>query len=168
MERLMFNITRWKINRITKKIKALQLNRVNNQPSDQQVKREVLYCFELAALYKKLNGNKKFPHAPIMLIECYRNAAALNDSSAHYQLGRIFIEEAKFRQTLQNEGVFFSEANQKRCVTSFEEAHAHLFAAEKLGHIVAKRERGLAIINGWGVPADKNAGFDRSAADGSR
>jgi hypothetical protein len=156
----MFNLKRWKINRITKKVKSMQLNRVNNQPTDQLVKREILLNFELAALFKKQIGKKNFPYADIMVIESYKNAANLNDSPAHYELGQIFLNEGKYRQNLQNEGVFCSEENQKRCISAFEQAHAHLLAAEKLGHVEAKRLRGLAIINGWGQPADKNAGFE--------
>ena len=138
----------------------MQLNRVNNQPNDQVIKREILYYFELAALYKKQIGKKNIPYAEIMMVECYKNAANLNDSSAHYQLGQLFLNEGKFRQTLQNEGVFCSEENQKRCISAYEQAHAHLSAAEKLGHVEAKRVRGLAIINGWGQPSDKNMGFE--------
>lgn len=48
----MFNLTRWKINRITKKVKSMQLNRVNNPATDQQIKREILLNFELANLLK--------------------------------------------------------------------------------------------------------------------
>lgn len=156
----MFNINRWKINRLAKKIKSMQLSRVNNQPSDQMIKKEILSYFELAALYKKQIGKKSFPFAEIMVIECYKGASNLNDASAHYQLGHLFLEEGKYRQNLQNEGVFASEENQKRGISAYEQAHAHLLAAEKLGHIEAKRLRGLAIINGWGHAADKNVGFE--------
>lgn len=156
----MFNLTKWKINRIVKKIKSMQFNRINNQPVDELIKREILYYFELATLYKKLKNNKKYPYAEVMIIECYRAAASLDDSSAHYQLGQVFLEEAKYRQNLQNEGVFSSDANLKRTQQLFEEALVHLLAAEKLGHIAAKRLRGLCFINGWGVVEDKNAGFE--------
>jgi hypothetical protein len=137
----------------------MQLQREHNQPSDQQVKREVLLCFELADLYKKLIGKKKFPHASLMMIECYKNATALNNASAHYQLGVIFLEEGKFRQSLESAITFSSEMNQRKCNQAYEEAHAHLLAGEKLEHVGAKRLRGLAIINGWGATADKDAGF---------
>lgn len=156
----MLNIKQWKINRIIKKIKAMQLYRANNQPNDQLLKREILYYFELADSYKKLLGNKKFPHAPIMLIEAYKAAAALDDSAAHFCLGKILLDEAKFRNHLIVEGIFNSESNQIKCNQLFTEALAHLAAAEKLGHIEAKRLRGLCLINGWGVLADKNAGFE--------
>ncbi|MCL9685002.1 hypothetical protein [Legionella maioricensis] len=156
----MFNLTKWKINRIVKKIKSMQFNRVNNQPGDELLKREILYYFELATLYKKLKNNKKYPYADVMIVECYRAAANLDDSSAHYQLGQTFLEEAKYRQNLQNEDVFSSDANLKRTQQLFEEALVHLLAAEKLGHIAAKRLRGLCFINGWGVVEDKNAGFE--------
>lgn len=138
----------------------MQLNRINNQPTDQLVKREILCYFDLATLYKKQIGKKNFPFAEVMVIECYKGAANLNDSSAHYRLGFLFLDEGKYRQNLQNAGVFSSEENQKRCISAFEQAHAHLLAAEKLGHVEAKRLRGLAIINGWGQPADKDTGFE--------
>ncbi|KTD62719.1 hypothetical protein [Legionella shakespearei] len=156
----MLNMNRWKINRITKKVKAMQANRVNNQPGDEMIKKEVLYYFELAKLFKKMKNSKKFPYAELMIIECYRAAAGLEDAEAHYQLGQMFIEEAKYRQNLQNEGIFNSQANLKRCHQLNEEAHAHLQAAEKLGHIAAKRLRGLCLINGWGMDIDKNGGFE--------
>lgn len=156
----MINLTKWKINRIIKKIKVMQSNRINNQPGDELLKREILYYFELALIYKKLMHNKKYPYARVMLLECYRAAANLDDSSAHYQLGQICLEEAKYRQNLENEGIFNSPENLKRAQQLFEEALVHLLAAEKLGHIAAKRLRGLCFINGWGVVEDKNAGFE--------
>lgn len=156
----MFNISNWKIKRISKKLKVMQANRVNNQPGDDVLKREILYYFELANLFKKLKGNRKFPYSEIMLVECYRAAADLNDAAAHYQLGYLFLEEAKYRLNIQNEGVFASPDNMQKSQQLFQQAHIHLQAAEKLGHVEAKRLRGLAIINGWGVVSDKNAGFE--------
>ena len=138
----------------------MKLNRINNQPNDELLKREVLNYFELAGIYKKLIGNIKYPYAEVMLIECYRAAADLDDSSAHFQLGQTFLEEAKYRQNLQNEGIFSSQGNLTRAQQLFEAALVHLLAGEKLGHIGAKRLRGLCFINGWGVVEDKNAGFE--------
>ncbi|PJD95436.1 MAG: hypothetical protein CK426_04275 [Legionella sp.] len=156
----MFHLSCWKIKRLTKKIKLLQLNRIHNQPSDQILKKEIAYYFELAARYKKLIGKKYAPFAEVMIVEAYKAAANLNDAAAHYQLGLLFLNEGKFRLHLKEEGVFNSEENQKRETAVFEQAHAHLYAAEKLSHVEAKRLRGLAIINGWGHIADKNAGFE--------
>ncbi len=156
----MFSLKNWKIKKIIKKIKTMQLARVNNQPSDQVLKREILYYFELADAYKTLIGNKHYPHAEVMVMEAYQGAALLNDSAAHYLLGKIFIDEAKFRQNLSEEGVLNSDSNRKKYLSLFEEGHAHLLAADKLGHIEAKRLRGLCYINGWGILPDKNAGFE--------
>ncbi|HAT8317192.1 TPA: hypothetical protein JBJ69_10365 [Legionella pneumophila] len=156
----MFIFKRWKIRKITKRIKAMQANRVSNQPGDEVLKKEILYYFELATIFKKLKNHKKYPYAEIMMIECYRAAANLDDSAANFQLGQIFLDEAKYRQKLDNEGIFNSQANLKRAQQLFDEAHVHLIAAEKLGHVGAKRLRGLCIINGWGVESDKNAGFE--------
>ena len=156
----MFNFKRWKISRITKKIKSMQSYRVNNQPADEILKKEIAYYFELAAIYNQLKCRKKFPYAITMYIECFRAAAKLDDAQAHFQLGQIFIEEAKFRENIHHEGVFNSLENLKQCKQIYEEAHAHLLAAEKLNHITAKRLRGLCLINGWGHDVDKNTGFE--------
>lgn len=138
----------------------MQQSRVNNQPGDDVIKREISYYFELAHLYKKLLISRKEPYANVMLIEILKAASALDSAEAHYQLSEIFLDEAKFRLGLQNAGVFNSSANSQKCQQLFDEAHAHLLAAEQLGHIAAKRLRGLSIINGWGVQPDKNKGFE--------
>ncbi len=157
---IMAYLKRWQIRRIVKKIKAMQANRVNNQPGDEVLKKEISYYYELASIYHKLIGKKKFPFAQVMYMECYRAAASLDDPEANYQLGQIILEEAKFRQNLENEGIFKSESNLKRCNQLFEEAHAYLSAAITLGHVVAKRLRGLCYINGWGLEVDKKTGFE--------
>ncbi|WP_298627399.1 hypothetical protein [uncultured Legionella sp.] len=156
----MFNMKRWKIKRLIKKLKAMQNNRINNQPGDEVIKKEVNLYYELAGILKNLKGNKKFPYSELMMIECYRAAANLDDAAAHYQLAQIFVDEAKCRQNLQEEGVLTSPANMKTTNQLYEEAHAHLLAADKLGHIEAKRLRGLCFINGWGVETDKDNGFE--------
>ncbi len=153
-------LTRWKIKRIVKKLKAMQANRVNNQPGDEVLKKEIGYYFELANIYKRLTGNKKYPQALLMHEECLRAAAGLDDAEANYQLGKRLLDEAKFRENLEKEGVFNSEVNSKKSYQLYSEAHAYLSAAMNLGHIEAKRLKGLCLINGWGVDADKNAGFE--------
>jgi TPR repeat protein len=155
-----FMFTRWKIKKIIRKLKAMQANRVNNQPGDEVLKKEISYYFELAEIYKKIGFNKKHPYAHFMYQECLRAAAGLDDAQANYQLGKIVLDEAKFRENLEKDGIFKSEANNKKCQQLYEEAHAYLSAAMGLGHIEAKRLRGLSIINGWGVEADKKAGFE--------
>lgn len=156
----MFSMKRWKIKRLTKKLKAMQSNRINNQPGDEVIKKEINCYYELAGILKKLNGNKKFPYSELMEIECYRAAADLDDAAAHFQLAQLFIDEAKYRQQLQDEGILTSPANLKTSIQLFEEAHVHLLVADKFGHIGAKRLRGLCLINGWGLAIDKDNGFD--------
>lgn len=156
----MFNFKQWKLNRRIKKIKAMQANRIHNQPDDLTLKKEIAMYFDLADRYKKLRSHKKFPFADLMLVECYRNAASLDDAEAHYRLGQRFIEEGKFRANLNADGVFNSQENLNSCKEVFNEAHVHLLAAERLNHALAKRLRGLSIINGWGVEADKDTGFE--------
>jgi hypothetical protein len=152
--------TRWKIKRIVKKLKALQANRVNNQPSDEVLKKEIAYYFELAAIYKRIKCHKKFPFAQIMHDESLRAAADLEDAQANYQIGLSALEEAKFRDNLEKEAVFKSALNAKKSSQLYEEAHAYLSVAMGLGHVLAKRLKGLSYINGWGLDTDQKAGFE--------
>lgn len=138
----------------------MQANRINNQPGDEILKKEIAYYFELAELYKNMRANKKFPYAHLMHEECLRAAAGLDDAEANYRLGKMILDEAKYRDNLEQEGVFKSEANQKKCQQLYVEAHAYLSAAMTIGHVEAKRLRGLSLINGWGLEADKKAGFE--------
>lgn len=156
----MFNFTRWKTNRIIKKLKSMQVVRLHNQPKDDQLQKEIAYYFDLAKIYTKLVGSKRYPFAQVMVIESYRAAASLDDPEANYQMGLMLLNEAKFRQMIQQEGILASQANLKLCTGLYDEAHAYLLAAEQLGHIVAKRLRGLCLINGWGKEVDKNTGFE--------
>lgn len=156
----MFSINDWKIKRITKKIRAMQATRENNQPTSQIIQKEKDYYFELAAIYKKLLGHKKYPFAEVMRRECYRAAAELEDSKAHFQLAQILIAEGNYRQELDHESIFNSSENLKAMTVLYEEAQAHLLAAMQLGNVDAKRLRGLSIISGWGVESDKKTGFD--------
>lgn len=149
----------FKIKRLTKKIKSLKQTRVHNQPSEEMVKKEKEYCHQLAKLYLSLDGRKKFPFAREKAFECYRAACELEDTKAQYLLGKALLEQGKFRQTLEEEGVFSSASNARQAQQLFEEALAYLQAAEKLNHIEAKRLYGLCYINGWGVTADKKRGF---------
>lgn len=153
-------LKRWKIKKLVKKLKVMQANRVNNQPGDELLKKEISYYFELAEIYKGIHSNKKYPYAHLMHEECLRAAAGLDDAEANYQLGKMILDEAKYREELEKEGVFKSEANSKKSLQLYEEAHAYLSVAMGLGHVEAKRLRGLCFINGWGLEADKKAGFE--------
>lgn len=156
----MLFLKRFKIKRLSKKIKALQYNRVHNPASDEAIKKEITLYHALAALYRSLYGKKKYPFAREMTLECYRAATTIEDSDSQYILGEFFLKEAKFREALENEGIFASSGNEKRMKALYEEALAYLTAAEQLGHVKAKRLHGLCYINAWGVPADKKRGFD--------
>lgn len=149
-----------KMNRLTKKLKSMQANRVHNQPSDEILAKEVALYHELAGHYSARIGNKKYPHALVMKIACLRAAADLDDSVAQYQLAKQFLEEAKFRNELQVAELFASSANERQMKQLYEEALVYLKNAEKLGHVEAKRMHGLCYINGWGVEADKDKGFE--------
>ncbi len=155
----MLGLTRFKINRITKKLKAMQQYRVHNQPSAAELKKEMALYHKLAGIYKSLQGKKKYPFARESILECYRAASTIDDSLAEYILGKDILHEARFREGLQIQGVFANPSNERHMKQLYEEAHAYLLAAEQLNHLEAKRLRGLCYINGWGVDADKNKGF---------
>ena len=157
-------LKRFKIKRLTKKLKSLQQSRVHNQPTDEALKKEIAAYHKLVGIYQSLIGKKKFPFARDMVMECYRAASTVDDTASQFNLGKNLLEEAKFRDNLQLEGVFANSSNERQMNQLYEEAHAYLLAAETLNHIEAKRLHGLCYINGWGVPADKKRGFEMIVA----
>lgn len=156
----MFYIKKLQIHRLTRKVKTYSRNRHATQASAEMVRREIACYHKLAELYLSLEGNKKYPHAKILALACYRAAATLEDADARYLLGRELLNEAKCRAELQASEVFAHSVNERDMNQRFDEAHAYLQSAEQLQHILAKRLRGLAYINGWGVEVDKKKGFD--------
>jgi TPR repeat protein len=149
----------FKIKRLTKKLKAMQQSRIHNQPPDEIIRKEVDYYHQLATIYNSLIGHKSYPFASDLASACLGAAASLDDSTAQYQLGEKLLDEAKFREQLQQEELFASPSNKRQMELLYGEALAYLEAAEKLGSIEAKRLHGLCYINGWGVDADKDKGF---------
>ena len=138
----------------------MQLSRLQNQASQETLQKELAAYDKLAKIYEKLNGHRKFPFARVQALACYRAAAALDNVEAQFTLGQKLLEEAKLRDTLQGGELFASVSNELFMRELYKEAHAFLLAAEKEQHINAKRIRGLCYINGWGVEADKDFGFD--------
>jgi TPR repeat protein len=156
----MFSFKKLKINRLTKKLSAMQRSRVHNQPSDEILKKELEGYHFLAAMYASVEGKKKFPFAREAKLACFRAAAMLDDSKAQYILGKTLLDEAKLRAQWEANGLFASQSNLRTMTQLYEEAHAYLTAAEALQHVEAKRLRGLCYINGWGVAEDKKQGFE--------
>lgn len=151
---------RFKIKRLQKQIRVLSAARLNHTSTTEALQKEIALYFTLAKLYESLIGAKKNPFAREQALACYRAAAALDDAPAQFIVGQKLLEEAKMREELQNSGFFASEANATYLKMLYHDAHGFLLAAEKHQHIKAKRVRGLCYINGWGVPIDKNIGFD--------
>ena len=156
----MFGIIRFKIKRLTRKLKSMQQSRIHNAPTDEATRKEIAGYHKLAGIYESLHGKKKYPFAHDMYLECYRAAASMDDANSQYTLGKLLLDEANFRNELQKNGVFASPSNERQVRQLYEEAHAYLLAAEQLRHIQAKRLRGLCYINGWGVEPDRKQGFD--------
>ncbi len=149
-----------KIKKTLKQLKSMQQYRTLNQPSDKVIGKEILAYHGLAAIYQSLQGHVQFPFAREQKLACYRAAAALNDEKGQYLLGKELVEEANTRKALQEGEIFASQSNERYMNLLYEEAHGFLLEAEKHRHIQAQRLRGLCYINGWGVPVDKNQGFD--------
>ena len=84
----------------------------------------------------------------------------MDDSQAQFLLGKNLLEEGKVRENLQREGVFASDNNERQMKERYLDAHAYLMAAANVNHVQAGRLLGLCYINGWGVPADKDKGFE--------
>lgn len=151
---------RYQIKRLHKQLKSMFAAREQNQENGMMRQKEIAAYAKLADLYEHLKGKKKFPFAREQALACYRAAALLGDMTAQYTLGFKLLEEAKLRDTLQQNPVFATDSNQLFMKELYQEAHAFLLEAEKQQHINAKRIRGLCYINGWGVVIDKEKGFD--------
>lgn len=151
---------KFKIKRLLKKIKSMQAQRKHNQPKAEVLKKEQALYNQLATIYLSLQRKKKHPFARIQALECYRAAADIEDTEAHYILAKALLDEAKVRETLKIEGILSSPSNERQLNQLYEEAVAHLKVAEQMNHILAKRMYGLCHIRGWGVPQDQDKGFD--------
>lgn len=150
---------RFKVKRLTKKLAALKQAREHNQPTDEAIRIEKEGYHQLAHLYAKLHGHKKWPFARERMLACYRAASMLHDAKAQYLLGQALLDEAKMREELEQGHVFASQSNERTMQQLYEEAHAYLSAAAGLQHVEARRLHGLCYINAWGVPEDKERGF---------
>jgi len=153
-------LKQFKIKRLQKQLKVLSAARLNHTSTTEATRKEIALYFELAKLHESLARKKKHPLARERALACYRAAAALDNAEAQFLVGQKLLEEARMRDELQESGIFASEANAALLKLIYEDVHGFLLAAEKHQHIKAKRVRGLCYINGWGVPADKDAGFD--------
>lgn len=144
---------------LTKKLVVLQQNRLNHQVKDEAIKKECKIYHKLYYLYTNMHGKKHYPFALEMAIECLRIAAQINDIPAQFILGKRFLDEAKWREDLEQQKLFSSAANQKLMQNLYIQAHSYLSQADKEGHILAKRYFGLCYIFGWGTKIDKDKGF---------
>lgn len=149
-----------KLKSLTAKAKIFRQNRLNNQTKKDAIDKEIKLYKTLATIYDSLIGKHKYPFAEVMRNETLRAAASLEDIDSTYQLAEILLEEAKFRENLEKEEVFGSTMNARYVKILYEEAHAYLLAAQKLGSIEAKRLLGICYIHGHGVKLDRDQGFD--------
>lgn len=156
----MIIMKKMRIKQLNKKIKAMQVARAQVQPSEAELIKERELYKNLADIYQLLASDEQFPANAIMLREVRRTAATIEDAEAAYLLGYSCLEEAKYRAEIELNGVYANPTNQKRAIQLYEEAHAYLQSAQDLGHVQAKRLLGLSYINAWGVPENKEKGFE--------
>jgi len=142
-----------------KKATAMHNQRQNNAVSDLIVKKEIVLLYEIAKIYEKQQFRKKFPHAADYALETYRVAASLSDINAQYIVGNKLLEKGKFWDSLQKM-IFACSAHKKYAEAAYEEAFVYLDSAEAGGHPLAKRIKGLAYVNGWGVEKNNDHGFE--------
>jgi len=151
---------RYKIKRLEKKLKPFHAAREHNTPSTLAVQKEQKLWHKLANIYLKLHGNKKYPFAIEEAMTCYRVAAFLDDPKAQFILGKHFIDEARLREALEARLIYSSPGNQRRIQQLYEEGIAYLKAGSALNDAPSKRLLGLCQINGWGMPANRDQGFE--------
>jgi hypothetical protein len=151
---------RYQIKSIIKKLTAMQHDRLHNQTQDETIAKEHGLYNTLIGIYQSLIGHKHYPFAHLMVIECLRTSAHLDDAVSQYTLAVKLLDEAKLRVQLETDRVFSNPNNQRLIDTLYQEVHALLSTAEKNNHTLAKRLRGVCYINGWGVLSDKAYGFE--------
>jgi len=156
---MFYFMKRQRIKRLQKKIKNMQQARFNNTVDESQLIKERHLYQELAKIYESFIGHRDMPYAQVFQHACYRISADIDDVEAKFWLGRHLLEEAKVRHQLQQEQIFANRINERNMKQQFEEAHAWLQAAQQFNHVESIRLQGLAYINGWGVPVDKDKGF---------
>lgn len=147
---------RFKLKGLEKKVK--KLHDLREQGGNVDVKQEAKAQIELAKFYDAHSFDKKLPRAIVQAFECYRAAAILGDMEAQYICGQRRLEEGKFWEHW-SAGLYGNPIHKKYAALFYEEAFTYLKEAETSGHPLAKRLHGLALINGWGVDKDVEAGF---------
>lgn len=155
--RLIKNFT---LNRIKKKLKGIEQQRLSGQPSDDILKKEIALYHKLVNIYRSLLGHKKYPFAREEAQEALRAASALDDTEAQYLLGNELIDEANLRHELQEGEICASQSNEDRMENLYREGLTYITAASKKKHILAMRKLGLCHIHGWGMPADLEKGME--------
>ncbi len=149
---------RWKLKSLTKKVTAMASFRQHNPVSDSVIAHEIALLYSIAKIYDKYSFHKKLPHAREYALETYRAIAALKDVNAQYIVGMRLLENGKFWDSLQIT-IYACKAHKKYAADAYAEAFVYLDAAESAGSPLAKRLKGLALINGWGVEKNNDAGF---------
>lgn len=138
----------------------MQQYRLYNATTDKMIADEIKLYQKLEAVYQQLSSNKNYPFAKIMVNECLRAQASLDEANSQYKLAVRLLDEAKFRESLEQEVLFANATNDYFLKKLYQEVHELLEAATKNNHVLAVRLQGLCYINSWGVERDKHKGFE--------
>jgi TPR repeat protein len=148
----------YQLNSLLKKAARLYKVRQSDTVTKAEIDASVKVHMQLAALYKRLRFNKNFPHAAEYELENYRIVATLENTDALYLLGLSLFERAKFWRSLSTT-LYANKIQNKYATGYFEEALVYLQAANERNHAKAKRELGMAYIQGLGLTPDKDKGL---------
>lgn len=147
------------LNKLKKKARRYYEIRQEQQPGNPNIAAEIKLHYKLAALYEKHQYDKDVPHAEIYALECYRLAAILGDAKAQFICGKKLLDKGRFWENM-TQSIYACQAHSKYAYEFYKEGLTYLESAEQNGFAPAKRLRGLAFINGWGLPKDYDLGFN--------
>lgn len=145
-----------KLNSLQKKAK--KLHDIRESGANVDVKNEIAVQNELGKFYDAHPYDKNYPDAELYALECYRLAANLGDTQAQYICGQRLFDKARFWENWSL-GMYGAAIHKTYAARYYEEAFTYLQEAENGGHALAKRLRGLAYINGWGLEKNVDTGF---------
>lgn len=130
-----------------------------SQQKSPDIQGEIQLQYELAQFYEEHKYDSDVPNAEIHAFECYRSAALLGDTKAQYLCGKKLLEKGRFWDGMA-QSMYGCQAHNKYAYEAYKEGLSYLETAENNGYTPAKRLRGLAFMQGWGLPKDYDLGFN--------
>jgi TPR repeat protein len=144
---------------LKKKAQKFYAIRKAEQQGNPDIAAEIKLHYELAKFYEDHRYDSDLPQAEVFAFESYRLAAILGDVRAQYLCGKKLLEKGRFWEGMA-QTMYGCQAHSKYAYEYFKEGLSYLETAEQNGHMPAKRLRGLAFMQGWGLPKDYDLGFN--------